>query len=752
MDIVFKTWLPKTALLVVALVLTIQQPVISQSSPANQQKVKSIATNLTGFGIPFRIDGSDEALIEVQLYVSEDRGKNWRFYDRQPTAKTEFPFTADSDGEYWFSIKTLDRNRKLLPEGDALPELVVLVDTVDPKLEFQVQADPAGRINCRWIATDQHLDPGSLQIFYQPTGSYVDPSQADEWSKVPATLNGTARNGAYSDQISWWPETTARSLNVRMVIADLAGNSVQHDRQLTVPPSPWRHRSQSTSRGGEPRPPAIDPLADSVTVGSGMNAAKQIPKQDRGAGWMKQSAAPINQSRKEAIATHHRKQKQLIGEPPEFAAPPIPDGYIPAKTKIATSQLPPLPSQNPSLKNSANSLANVEPTKPNSQNWDSVTERWTPKKQFAVSSTLNAMPDRQILPNPFVESQHAEKRKQSVANQSFATKSTQDTVISDSPMPLSRSTIRRTEDQVISESSTKYPSNQYQGLALIKQPVAQGELLPAQPIGDVVGSQQPAPQSPRQEIQNFRSASAPLHSRKPINRNNQPSNPSTQIPSRLAKAEPTGLSDSATQMIGTRRFRLSYGIDAIDPSGVAKVDLWTTRDGGRNWQSWGSDPDSTSPFPVEVDEEGLYGFRIVVHSKDGLTGRGPSSGDRPDILINVDTQSPLAKITSVPYGRGDEAGKLAINYSVADRYLVIRPITLAYSSNPEGPWQLIEDGVRNEGRYLWKPSSNVPDRVFLRIDARDKAGNTGVHILSQAIDVSGLIPRGTIHGVTPVGR
>ena len=119
--------------------------------------------------------------------------------------------------------------------------------------------------------------------------------------------------------------------------------------------------------------------------------------------------------------------------------------------------------------------------------------------------------------------------------------------------------------------------------------------------------------------------------------------------------------------------------------------------------------------------------------------------------VVVDTQSPLARITSVPYGRQSEAGRLVINYSVSDTSLTLRPITLAYSGNPQGPWNLIEEGVRNEGRYVWKPQANVPDRIFLRIEANDKAGNVGVHILSQAIDVSGLIPRGTIHGVSPVG-
>jgi hypothetical protein len=207
---------------------------------------------------------------------------------------------------------------------------------------------------------------------------------------------------------------------------------------------------------------------------------------------------------------------------------------------------------------------------------------------------------------------------------------------------------------------------------------------------------------------------------------------------------------AALQMISTKRFRLDYAIDAIDPSGVAKVDLWMTRDNGQEWTLWGSDPDNVSPFPVQVNEEGRYGFRVVIHSRDGLTGQGPSRGDAPDMFIHVDSQPPLTKITSVPYGRGKEAGRLVINWSVSDPFLTLRPITLSYSRGPSGPWTVIDRGFRNVGRYVWKVDANVPERLFLRIEAIDQAGNVGVHALSQPIDVSGLVPRGTIRGVVPV--
>ena len=92
---------------------TIELPCAHADTPAG---AKTLATNLRGFGVPFQINANDQSYIDVQLYLSEDKGRTWRFYDRQTTDKTEFPFRADEDGEYWFAIKTLNRNRQLIPD------------------------------------------------------------------------------------------------------------------------------------------------------------------------------------------------------------------------------------------------------------------------------------------------------------------------------------------------------------------------------------------------------------------------------------------------------------------------------------------------------------------------------------------------------------------------------------------------------------------------------------------------------------
>jgi len=218
---------------------------VAQTTPvASSGSSKVIATKLSGFGVPFKINSDDSSFIEVQLYLSRDAGKTWIFYDRKDTDETEFPFEAEEDGEYWFSLKTLSRDRRLLPEGDPQPELKILVDTVKPKLEVRFDADPAGRVICRWRAADRNLDPRSIKLLYQPV---LSDGSVKSWQAVPVELGGVARNGVYSDQIGWWPETTEATVNVAVEIMDSAGNSVRQARKVNLPTTAWRTRSTSTT-------------------------------------------------------------------------------------------------------------------------------------------------------------------------------------------------------------------------------------------------------------------------------------------------------------------------------------------------------------------------------------------------------------------------------------------------------------------------------------------------------------------------
>ncbi len=200
----------------------------------------------------------------------------------------------------------------------------------------------------------------------------------------------------------------------------------------------------------------------------------------------------------------------------------------------------------------------------------------------------------------------------------------------------------------------------------------------------------------------------------------------------------------------SRAFSLDYSVEALGGSSLADVELWGTEDGGREWQKWGSDPDRTSPFDVQVGNDGLFGFRMVIVGTNGMVSNRPREGDSADVWINIDTVSPVAKITRAVYGEGPEDGLLVIDYSCEDGHLVERPIAISFSDRVDGPWTPIATGLANTGIYLWKAAPSLPDKIFLKLECVDKAGNIGVHRLDLPIDVRGLAPRGIIQGFRPI--
>lgn len=198
---------------------------------------------------------------------------------------------------------------------------------------------------------------------------------------------------------------------------------------------------------------------------------------------------------------------------------------------------------------------------------------------------------------------------------------------------------------------------------------------------------------------------------------------------------------------GARAFSLEYGIENDLGVPVRTVELWGTTDAGKTWDYWGDDPDRTTPFDIEVEADGLFGFRMVIVGNNGLAQNRPKNGDDADAWIRVDTVPPKLRLQSAMYGRGPEAGSLIIEYMANDPSFGERPISLYYSSSLDGPWQEITTGLTNSGKYAWAANPNLPPEIYLKIRAMDAAGNIAEHTMDIPIKVQGIAPRGKIRGI-----
>jgi hypothetical protein len=204
-----------------------------------------------------------------------------------------------------------------------------------------------------------------------------------------------------------------------------------------------------------------------------------------------------------------------------------------------------------------------------------------------------------------------------------------------------------------------------------------------------------------------------------------------------------------------RVFQLDYDTGAVHAAPNSPVELWGTRDGGKSWQSFGRDPKGQSPMLVTVPEEGVYGFRMVIQNAPAGTaaGRPPLPGDAPGIWIGIDLTRPVGRITQAQQGTGRDGDKLFITWEASDnRELAAKPISLSYSERAGGPWTPLASGLENTGRYTWQLTGSLPQRVYLRLEVHDAAGNMGIYETLQPATLDLSSPAAQLRDLRPLGR
>jgi hypothetical protein len=201
------------------------------------------------------------------------------------------------------------------------------------------------------------------------------------------------------------------------------------------------------------------------------------------------------------------------------------------------------------------------------------------------------------------------------------------------------------------------------------------------------------------------------------------------------------------QLSNTPQVTLDYEVTKVGPSGVGRVALYLTKDDGRTWELFGEDADLKPPMTANLPGEGIYGLRLVITSRAGLGGRPPQSGDLPQMRIEVDTTPPVTRLF-YPQPDTSRRDALILTWSASDRSLAPNPITLQWAERPDGVWNNIATDLTNTGRYVWQLAPNMPYRVYLRVMARDLAGNVGVDESPEPVLIDLHEPEGQLLGIS----
>ena len=733
----------------------------------------AVILNSRSFDIPFNVDsGANPA--EVQLFVSVGGKSPWKLLDRKPASVRQFPFKGSQDGLYWFATRTADHLGNVRSTNNLQPQLKVVVDTTKPDVKLSAEADAAGAVKANLRYTD--ITPiKSIQIHYAT-------DILRKWTSIsPATVNATG-------DLSFTPKQNWQQLSLQVIVMDSAGNKsietklLQRPRiAIGIPPKyaanendhvDDRHGTTDAIFEVEGTPDGGD-----VQMVSGPKSLPSIYVTNAGP----QPVVTSSPSTNSKVAKGKVKRNQIksgspthrIARNPHFqplkGTPPIAQrqlGTPPQNTK-STSPI----RSNPAVQNFQNVPQSVQ--RPNSRfgppSLHTVMPPAQPAQQAPIGSGLGGL-------NPAGPSTPAGPfgGPNPVANppaptQVFGSAPSDVAVTRTTPIHTAPQGTRILPGAATQPQRMQNPSaiNTPGGMALptglpITKP-AETAAQKASPRVDTTfestfASATPSPKPPRTPEEAMRpivDSPSTTTSQKDLVEKSPPSLPDANRYSASSPADsllPTIDDSVPLRHSDSKQFSLEYELESVGAGGASAVELYGSTDSGQTWKRWGADPDLKSPFDIATNDEGVFAFRIVVVSNNGLASPRPLAGDAPDIYVVVDTTKPSVKISGVQYGEGVRTGSLVIRFECDEINLKQRPIALSFSDTTQGPWTTIAGGLRDTGEYVWPGDPELPRQIYLRIDAVDEAGNTGTYVLDKPIDMRGLAPKARIRGFQSLGR
>jgi hypothetical protein len=200
--------------------------------------------NQSSFKIPIHVDPARRAAIrELRLFYSTDEGRTWKQTAVATPDQEAFPFSASTDGVYWFTVCAIDQQGNQDPADiyRIPPSQKILVDTIKPVVRITATERQGEDIVLNWEIQEEHPDLATLRLEYRT----VD-APASVWYTQPLAepaLLGTTR----------FHLSVPGPISVRVQIQDLAGNLGMDSKEIagsspsTAAAAPAAHLSTTSA-------------------------------------------------------------------------------------------------------------------------------------------------------------------------------------------------------------------------------------------------------------------------------------------------------------------------------------------------------------------------------------------------------------------------------------------------------------------------------------------------------------------------
>jgi hypothetical protein len=163
--ILLRRWTVRALGLLVLVAAIVLGGAASAQSPPSAQLPKMTYSKKTEFHLPVQMEERTRVnLREVCLYVKTGSG-DWVRQETGVPSISHFTYKVPRDGEYWFSLVTIDKAGRMTPPdvSQDAPGLRVMVDTQAPVIDVQPWTNPDGDFCIRCQVQDANPDPQSLK-------------------------------------------------------------------------------------------------------------------------------------------------------------------------------------------------------------------------------------------------------------------------------------------------------------------------------------------------------------------------------------------------------------------------------------------------------------------------------------------------------------------------------------------------------------------------------------------------------------
>ncbi len=206
---------------------------LAAQGPGGQLPPRSYM-NKSVFYLPIHIDERARAnLREIQLYVKDNPTMPWRPADKAQPSASVFPFRPPQDGEYWFTVVTVDRAGRQMPPDVSreAPGVIVVQDSQKPQIVVRPLPPAADGQHVQCEVQDANPDPSRTRVEYQT---------ADQVWRAADPVPGRPNTFCI-------PQQAMHTGMVKALAADRAGNVSEQVINIS-------HVAMSPHVGGPPRP------------------------------------------------------------------------------------------------------------------------------------------------------------------------------------------------------------------------------------------------------------------------------------------------------------------------------------------------------------------------------------------------------------------------------------------------------------------------------------------------------------------